>query len=159
MCEMDKSTLFQNCQKVSTFLKHLYSKSQNISSSAKKWNSKPQTKPLSFFHNSIMQSVSHVLPIISSWMLNFQKQSEWVRSKGLYFTNLQSIKFTVWWGRAINLRGFHMEHVKGILLCGLQHSYLFCPSQKKKTMLWMLNSFVLPKKPLGTIQDLDFNKY
>lgn len=113
-------------------------------------------KTFVFFPNSIMQSVSHVLPIISSWMLNFQKQSEWVRSKGLYFTNLQSIKFTVWWGRAINLRGLHMEHVKGILLRGLQHSYLFCPSQKKKTMLWMLNSFVLLKKPLGTIQDLDF---
>ena len=50
-----------------------------------------------------------------------------------------------------------MEHGKGILLCGFNTvTYFVLAKKKKKTMLCMLNSSVLLKKPLGTIQDLDF---
>lgn len=79
-----------------------------------------QTKALGPFYDSIKQGENHVLPIIYFWMFSFQKPSDWVRSKGLYFTILQRIKFSVCLGRAINLRELLIAHVEGILLCGFK---------------------------------------
>lgn len=69
----------------------------------------------------------------------------------LHISNLQN----VWLGGAINLTELSIEPGKDILLLGIKCCHLFFPPRSRKTMLRLLNSIELLKKPLDTIQGID----